>query len=167
MSRWWWHGAAAAHWLYFSVWSGALVGGLEGVGWGGGVVEGRGARKAKNKADPLPLHIHVSRRRFMASWHNVRTINVSYTAALWRYGDSLTCSARPGTACARLLQTSAFWVCGCPLWRDRSLCCEHPEPKNERGTLFWDHTVKQYMKKKNKCLETNRLKFQSITLKGL
>lgn len=124
------------------------IGGWTGRGWvRWGVVEGRGARKAKNKADPLPLHIHVSRRRFMASWHNVRTINVSYTAALWRYGDSLTCSARPGTECARLLQTSAFWVCGCPLWRVRSLCCEHPEPKNERGTLFWDHTVKQYIKK--------------------
>lgn len=81
--------------------------GLEGlgeVGGGGGVggkrctgAGGGGAGKAKNKADPLPLHIHVSRCRFMASWHNVRTINVSYMAALWRYGDSLTCSARPGT----------------------------------------------------------------------
>lgn len=101
--------------------SGKVVG--ERCGW---------AHKAKNKADPLQLHIHVSQCRYMASWHNVRTINVSYMAALWRYGDSLTCSTRPATERAQLLETSTFWVCGCPLWRDRSLCCKHPKPNKTK-----------------------------------
>lgn len=46
---------------------------------------------SKNKPDWLPLHIHVSPSRFIASWHNVRTINVSYVAQLSHYRDSLTC----------------------------------------------------------------------------
>lgn len=46
---------------------------------------------SKKKPDWLPLHIHVSRSRFIASWHNVRTINVSYVARLSHYRDSLTC----------------------------------------------------------------------------
>lgn len=76
---------------------------------------------SKNKLDRLPLHIHVSRSRFIASWHNVRTINVSYVARLSHYRDSLTCCSfkyKMYTA----LANKTFWVCGCPLWRDGGVC---------------------------------------------
>lgn len=73
-----------------------------------------------NKPDWLPLHIHVSLCRFIASWHNVRTINVSYVARLSHYRDSLThCSFKYKMYTAQA--NKAFWVCGCPLWRDGGL----------------------------------------------
>lgn len=80
---------------------------------------------SKNKPDRLPLHIHVSRSRFIASWHNVRTINVSYVARLSHYRDSLTCCSfkyKMYTAPAN----KTFWVCGCPLWRVGGVCSQSP-----------------------------------------
>lgn len=80
---------------------------------------------SKNKPDRLPLHIHVSRSRFIASWHNVRTINVSYVARLSHYRDSLTCCSfkyKMYTAPAN----KTFWVCGCPLWRVGGECSQSP-----------------------------------------
>lgn len=98
---WWWEGGVA-HCFDFSAWK-----------WG---------HASRNEPAWLPLHIHVSQRRFIASWHNGRTINVSYVARLSHYRDSLTCcsfKSRMYTAQAN----KAFWVCGCPLWRDGGLCC--------------------------------------------
>lgn len=80
---------------------------------------------SKNKPDRLPLHIHVSQSRFIASWHNVRTINVSYVARLSHYRDSLTCCSfkyKMYTAAAN----KTFWVCGCPLQRDDGVCSQSP-----------------------------------------
>lgn len=72
---------------------------------GGGVncaSGGGGLHASKNKPDRLPLHIHVSQRRFIAPWHNVRTINVSYMATLSHYRDSLTCGAFKYRMCTAL-----------------------------------------------------------------
>lgn len=79
------------------------------------------AHACRNKPTWLRLHIHVSQCRFIASWHNVRTINVSYVARLSHYRDSLTfCSFKSKMYTAQA--NKAFWVCGCPLWRDGGLC---------------------------------------------
>lgn len=89
-----------------------------------------------NKPDWLSLHIHVSQCRFIASWHNVRTINVSYVARLTHYPDSLTCCSfkhKMYTAQAN----KAFWVCGCPLWRDGGLC----SPKLTAVVSLWQELL--------------------------
>lgn len=108
LSLCWWWDRAAAHWFYFSAWKGQR---------NKLCIRGQASR---NKPVWLQLHTHVSQRRFIASWHNVRTINVSYVARYSHYRDSLTCCSfkhKMYTAEAN----KAFWDCACPLWRDGGL----------------------------------------------
>lgn len=82
-------------------------------------------RTSKNQPDWLPLHIHVSPRRFIAFWHDVRTISVSYVARLSHYQDLLArCSFKHKMYTAPANKTSR--VCGRPLYGDGDLCFQSP-----------------------------------------